>query len=55
VKYSILDSLSGERNAKALVDLARKEKDPQMKKEIVRRLSGMQSKEATDYLMELLK
>lgn len=55
VKYAILDSLSGERNAKALVDLARKEKDPQMKKEIVRRLSGMQSKEATDYLMELLK
>jgi len=55
VKYAILDALSGDRNAKALVDLARKERDPQMKKEMVRRLSGMQSKEATDYLMELLK
>jgi hypothetical protein len=55
VKYAILDSLNAERDAKALVDLARKERDPQMKKEIVRRLSNMQSKEATDYLMELLK
>jgi tetratricopeptide (TPR) repeat protein len=55
VKYAILDSLNGQRNAKALVDLARKEKDPQMKKEIVRRLSNMESKEATDYLMEILK
>lgn len=55
VKYAILDNLTAERNAKGLVDLARKERDAQMKKEIVRRLSGMQSKEATDYLMELLK
>jgi hypothetical protein len=55
VKYAILDALTSDRNAKALVDLARKERDPQMKKEIVRRLSGMESKEATDYLMELLK
>ena len=55
VKYAILDGLTTQRNAKALVDLARKERDAQMKKEIVRRLSGMQSKEATDYLMELLK
>ena len=55
VKYAILDALNSERNAKGLVDLARKEKDPQMKREIVRRLSNMQSKEAADYLMELLK
>jgi len=55
VKYAILDGLTSERNAKGLVDLARKERDPEMKKEIVRRLSGMQSKEASDYLMELLK
>ena len=55
VKRAILDTLSGQRNAKALVELARKEKDPQMKKEIVQRLSNIQSKEATDYLMELLK
>lgn len=55
VKYAILDGLSSERNAKGLVDLARKERDPQMKKEIVRRLTNMQSKEASDYLLELLK
>lgn len=55
VKYAILDGLSSERNAKGLVDLARKERDPQMKKEIVRRLGSMQSKEASDYLLELLK
>lgn len=55
VKYAILDGLSSERNAKGLVDLARKERDPQMKKEIVRRLTSMQSKEASDYLLELLK
>jgi len=55
VKRAIADSLYSQRNAKALVDLARKETDPQMKRDIVRRLSSMQSKEATDYLMELLK
>jgi len=37
------------------VDLARKENDPVMKREIVGRLSRMKSKEAADYLMELLK
>lgn len=42
-------------NAKALVDLARNVKDPQLRREIVARLSHMRSKEAVDYLMELLK
>ena len=37
------------------MDLARKESDPAMKREMVRRLSNMKSKEAADYLMELLK
>jgi tetratricopeptide (TPR) repeat protein len=55
VKRAIVDSLSGQRNAKALVELARKETDPRAKREIVSRLSGMKSKEAADYLMELLK
>ena len=54
-KRAIVDSLHSERNAKALVDLARKESDPAMKREIVARLSRMKSKEAADYLMELLK
>ncbi len=42
-------------NARALVDLARKESDAEMKREIVRKLSVMKSKEAMDYLLEILK
>jgi HEAT repeat protein len=55
VKKAVIESLFIQANAPALVDLAKKESDPQMKKRIVERLSMMQSKEATDYLMELLK
>jgi hypothetical protein len=55
VKRAILDSLTGQGNAKALVDMARKEKDTEMKRDIVRRLSTMKSKEANDYWQELLK
>jgi hypothetical protein len=54
VKRTIMDALRSQNNAKGLVDLARKETDPAMKREIVGRLSNMKSKEATDYLMELL-
>ena len=39
----------------ARIDLAKKETDPGMKKTIVERISMMRSKEATDYMMELLK
>jgi hypothetical protein len=55
VKRTVLNSLFVQRNAKALVDLARAEKDPQLKKEIVSKLSVMKAPEATDYLLELLK
>lgn len=57
IKRSIVDTLSGQRNAKALVDMARAEKDQKMKIMIVERLSNMspKSKDASDYLMELLK
>ena len=41
-------------DAKDLVALARKESNPELKKEMVRNLSLMQSKEANDYLMEIL-
>jgi hypothetical protein len=40
---------------RALVTLARAEKNPEMKKDIVSKLANMKSKEATDYLLELLK
>jgi TolA-binding protein len=55
VKQSILDGLCAQGNAKALVEVARGEKDTKMKLRIVERLSSMKSKEASDYLEELLK
>lgn len=54
-RKTIVNALFMQRNAKALVDLARNEKDPQVKKDIVSKLSVMKSPEATDYLLELLK
>ena len=55
VRRAVVNALFLQNNAKALVDLARAEKNTDMKKEIVSRLSIMKSKDATDYLMELLK
>jgi hypothetical protein len=55
VKRTIVDALYSHKNGKVLVALARNEKDPQMRREIVTRLSRMNSKEALDYLTELLK
>src|ERR1035437_1035000 len=55
IKMSIVDGLYTQRNAKALVDIARGEKDTKLKLRIVERLSNMKSKEANDYLEELLK
>jgi len=55
VKRTIIDALYSQRNAKALVDLGRKEKDLDARKDIVRRLVEMKSPEANDFLMEILK
>jgi HEAT repeat protein len=55
VRKAVVNALFLQNNGKALVDLARAEKNPEMKKEIVSKLSIMKSKDATDYLMELLK
>lgn len=55
IKKEIVRALFVQGNAHALVEIARKEGDMEMKKEIVRHLSNMRSKEATDYMMELLK
>jgi len=55
VRREVVQSLFIQNNAGALVALARKEKDPELKKEIVSKLSLMKSKEATDYMLELLK
>jgi hypothetical protein len=54
-KREIVNGLHSRGEAKLLVDLAKKESDPAMKRYIVERLANMHSKEATDYMMELLK
>lgn len=55
VRKQVVESLFIQQNAKGLVAIARKESNPEMKKEIVRRLSMMNSKDSSEYLMELLK
>ncbi len=55
VRTEVIDALSLQQNATVLVALARVEKDAQLKRRMVERLSSMKSKEATDYLLELLK
>jgi hypothetical protein len=54
VKGRLVDALFMAGDAKALVALARKETDPVMRKRIVERLSVMKSKEATDFMIELI-
>ena len=55
VRDAVLNSLFLQQNGKALVELARSEKDPQMKRKIIEKMSLVHSKEVTDYMMELLK
>jgi hypothetical protein len=55
MKETVIKSLFIQGSASSLVKLARKEKDPSLKREIISKLSLMQSKEASDYLMEFLK
>ena len=55
IKRAVVNSLFMQRNARALVDLARSEKDASMKRELVQKLSVMKTPEATDYMLELLK
>jgi hypothetical protein len=55
VRDAVLNALFLQQNGKALVDLARTETDPEMKREIVKKMSLVRSKETQDYMMELLK
>ena len=54
VKREAVNALFIQHNAKALVELARKEQVPAMKQELVQKLSIMRSPEATGYLVEIL-
>lgn len=55
VRRRIVDGLFMQGNVKALIALARAEKDQAMKKAIVEKLAHMQSPEAREYMLELLK
>jgi hypothetical protein len=55
VREEVLNAFFLQNNASALVAIARSEKDPELKRTAVQKLSLMHSKEGTDYLMELLQ
>jgi HEAT repeat protein len=55
LRRTILNALFIQNNVDALIQIARTEKDPGMRREAVQKLSLMNSKAATDFLMELLK
>ena len=55
VKEEVLNSFFIQGNAAAIVAVARNEKDAELKRVAVSKLSIMHSKEATDYLMEILQ
>jgi HEAT repeat protein len=53
-KKAIVNALFIQGNATALVSMARKETNLDLKKDIISKLASMHSKEATDYLMDIL-
>jgi hypothetical protein len=53
-KKAVIQALFLANDSHDLVELARAEKDPALKQEIVQQLSIMHSKEATDYMLEIL-
>jgi len=55
VKEEVLNAYFIGGNANGLIAIAKSERDPGLKKEAVQKLSLMGSKEANDYLMELLQ
>ena len=55
VKRAIIDALGAQKNVKAMVQIARSEKDSRMQQQILERLVSMKSPEANDYLMEIIK
>jgi hypothetical protein len=54
VREEILNALFSQGNAAALVAVARVETDPTLKRDAIQKLTQMNNKDATDFLMELL-
>lgn len=55
VKEEVINAYFLQNNASAIVAIARSEKDPELKRAAISKLSLMHSKEGTDYLMEILQ
>jgi len=55
VREEILDALASSRSARNLIDVAKTERDIELKKRAVRHLARMNTKESNDYLAELVK
>lgn len=55
IKRELIKGMFLQQNAKGLVELARSEKNPELKRDIVSQLALIQSKDATDYMLEILK
>jgi HEAT repeat protein len=55
IKRAAIEALFINGNAKPMVELARAEKDPEMKRNIVEKLGLMGGKDANDYLIEILE
>lgn len=55
LKEEVLNAYFLQGNASAIVAIARNEKDPELRRTAVQKLSLMHSKDATDFLMELLQ
>ena len=54
IRRKVIEALFMQGNAKAIVEIARKETDPELKKKAVEQLSIMNSKEGTEFFEELL-
>jgi HEAT repeat protein len=54
VRKAVQQALFVQSNAHALVEIARKETDPELKKHAVQMLSVMGAKEAKDFMLEIL-
>jgi len=54
VKEAVIDGLFVQGNARALIDLSKKETNKALKREMLQKLSVMHNKEAVDYMLEIL-
>jgi hypothetical protein len=55
VRRAVIDALFISGNVKTLIALARVEKDPGLRRDLVQKLSLMGTKESSDFMLELLK